>query len=494
MGFASYGIAITGMRASELGLNVVGHNISNISTPGFTKQQVIQNDSRYADMPGIGVNGMGTDVDELRQIRDNFLDINYRKEQSNLGYWTTKNTNLEEIQTVLNEPFGNGLQKTMTEFWNGWQELVKEPDNLTVRALLRQKANVMVNSFNQVGQQLSKLQTDINKEITSRVEQINDYAKQIADLNMKIKTNEIMGDHANDYRDQRNLLLDKLSKIVDIEFKETADNLMNVSVGSIPLVFGVEYQKMTTKENVAGSAYVAPAWDRTGELVTIKSGELKGYLETRGESALGGFGSPSDGSPEVPGPISIDINEKQTIPSIKEKLNALLNTLVTSINTIHSEGYGIDKPPTTGTDFFTAIDTSKPLEMGNVQVNPALFDLNLIAASTTGVNGDSSNAQRIVDLKDQKVLGPATDLLTLDEFYNDTVSRIGLMGQEASTMTKNQENLISSITNKKESISGVSMDEELSNMLKYQHAYQANARVLNIVDSMMDKIINELAR
>lgn len=494
MSFASYGISITGMRASELGLNVVGHNISNISTPGFTKQQVIQNDSRYTDIVGLGVRGMGTDIDELRQIRDSFLDINYRNEESNLGYWETKNTNLEEIQTVLNEPFGNGLQQTMTEFWNSWQELVKEPDNLTVRALVRQKANVMINSFNQIGQQLGKLQTDINKEIATRVEQVNDYAQQIANLNLKIKTNEIMGDHANDYRDERNLLLDKLSKIVDIEFEETSDNLMNVSIGSIPLVFGVEAKKMTTKENVAGSAYIAPAWESTGELVTINSGELKGFLETRGELALGGYGSPSDGSPEVPGPITIDINEKQTIPSIKEKLNALLNTLVTSINTIHSEGYGIDNPPSTGIDFFTAIDTSKPLEMGNVQVNSALYDLNLIAASMTGVNGDSSNAQRIVDFKDQKVLGPATDLLTIEEFYNDTVSRIGLLGQEAATMTENQETLITSISNKKESISGVSMDEELSNMLKYQHSYQANARVLNIIDQMMDKIINEMAR
>lgn len=494
MGVMGYSIAITGMRMAERGLNVTGHNIANISTPGYSKQQLISNDLRYIEIPGVGTAGIGVDVDELRQLRDNFLDINYRKESSTLHYWDVKNKNLEEIQAIIDEPFGKGLQQTMNQFWEGWHGLVKEPDNLTVRALLRQKANVMVNAFNNIGSQLSKLQSDINKEIISRVDEVNNIAGQIAELNMKIKTNEITGDRANDYRDKRNLLLDKLSKIVDIEFKETFDGLMDVSIGSIQLVHGVYTQDIIVGENVPGSSYVSPIWERTGEFVKIKSGELKGYLEIRGEMAQGGFGSVSDGSPEVPGPLSIDIDERQTIPSLKEKLNALLYTLATEVNEIHTTGYGIDALPTTGLDFFTAIDPSKPLEMGNIQVNPALIDLNLIAGASTPVKGDGNNAQKITELKYAKMLGSATDPLDFDEFYRDTISRLGIRSQEAVRMVENQNKLVQSIESKKEVISGVSLDEEMANILKYQHSYQANVRVLNTIDSMLNRIMTMVGR
>lgn len=490
MGFASYSIAITGMRVSERGLNVTGHNIANITTPGYSKQQLITNDLRYIELPGIGVNGIGVDIDELRQLRDNFLDYNYRKETSTLNYWDIKNKNLQEIQTILDEPLGKGLQEAMNQFWEGWQELAKEPDNLTIRALLRQKANVMINAFNHVGEQLRKLQLDINKEITARVVEINSIAKQIAELNMKIKANELTGDNANDFRDKRNLLLDRLSKIVDIEFEETADYLLNVKIGSIPIVFGVTCQEMIVKENIPGSSYLSPAWKNTGELVKIKSGELKGLMEVRGEYAFGGIGSPSDGSPD--GVVNID--ESQTIPSIKEKLNEILNVLALNVNAIHRSGYGIDVPPTTGVDFFTTIDPTKPFEMGNIQVNPALFDLNLIAAASSPVKGDGTNAQRIIELKNAKLLGTVTDPLDFNEFYRDTISRLGIHAQEAERMTENQSKLIESIENKKELVSGVSLDEEIANILKYQHAYQANVRVLNTIDAMLDKIINGMIK
>lgn len=486
MSFVGLSNAVAGMRTSERGLGVAGHNISNIATPGFSKQQLITKDSFYINLPTVGQIGTGVDVDELRQLRDNFLDINYRKENSSGGYWDIKNTNLQEIQTMLDEPYGNGLQAAMDEFWGGWQDLVKEPESLTARSLLRQKSNVLINSFNNIGKQLSNLQSDINKEIVSKVNEINDIAKEIADLNMKIKTNEFKGDNANDYRDKRNLLLDNLSKIVDVEFSETQDLLMDVKIGSIHLVNGVTYNKMTIKENVTGSSYVAPAWEGTGDLVTIRSGQLRGYIETRGEFAQGAIGSISDGSPD--GVVNID--EKQTIPSIKEKLNELLNLLTTNINTIHQAGYGIDSLASTGIDFFTTIDPSKPMEMENVQVNPALFDLSLIAASSTMAKGDGTNAQKMIDLRSAKLMGTITDSLNFDEFYRDTITKIGTQAQEAERLSDNQSGLLASIENKRESISGVNLDEEMADILKYQNAYQANVRMVNVLDEMMDKIIN----
>ena len=487
MSLTSYGIATSGMYVSERGLNVTGHNIANISTPGYSKQQLIQNDSRYINI-GKGQFGLGTDVDQLRQLRNHFLDVNYRKENSNLAYWDIKKRTVDDVQTILDEPMGQGLSKAMGDFWGSWQDLQKEPTNLTIRALVRQKANVMINQFNQVGSELNKLQTDSSKEITTVVDQINSIAKQIAELNIQIRSNEISGDHANDFRDKRNNLLDKLSKLTDIDVQENQDNLLNVSIGGTLLVAGTQVQRLTVQVNTPGSKYISPAWEINGQLTVIKSGQLKGLLESRGEFGVGAIGSGTDGSPD--GVINID--EDQTIPSIKEKLNALLNTLVTSVNDIHKQGYGIDNPPSTGIDFFTAIDSTVPLEMGNVQMNPALLDLNLIAAASTQITGDSTNAQSILDLRHSKVFGALGNIQDFDEFYNDIISKFGTKAQQAEQMSQNQNKLVTEIQNKRDTISGVSMDEEMANMLKYQHAYEASARMFNVIDEMMQTVIERL--
>lgn len=490
MGFSSYDIARTGMSVSERGLNVTGHNISNISTPGYTKQQIIISNLHYVDYAGGGQKGFGADVSELRQLRNDFLDLNFRNENSSLGYWETKQKNLEQIQTMLDEPFGNGLQHTMDQFWSGWQELIKNPNDITNRALLKQRTNTMVNSFNHLGEQLTKLQSDINKDIISRVDDINSYAEQIKELSLKINANEVSGDKANDYRDQRNSLLDKLSKIIKIDVQETQDNYLNVTIGGQTLVSKTISQKLITKENVSGSTLLYPAWQVNDTLVDVNGGELKGFLEVRGEFARAQIGSPSNGSPD--GVINID--ENQTIPSLREKLNEVINKLTTEVNKIHKQGYGIDEPASTGLDFFTTIDSTKPMEMENIQINPALLDLNKIAASSNKIKGDGSNAQKIIELKDVKFLGEDTDKLTFNEFYRDVIMRIGVKGQEANTMSENQNKLVTEIQNKKETISGVNIDEEMESMLRYQRAYQASARVLNVMDEMMLGVIEKLGR
>lgn len=487
MGLTSYGIATSGMYVSERGLNVTGHNIANLSTQGYSKQQLIQNDSRYVNI-GIGQMGLGTDIDQLRQLRDQFLDLNYRKESSNLGYWDIKKRTVDDVQTILDEPMGQGISQAMGDFWSSWQDLQKDPENITTRALVRQKATVLIDSFNQVGTELHKLQTDSNKEITTSVDQINSIAKQIADLNGQIRANEISHDHANDLRDKRNNLLDQLSKIVDIDVHENQDNLTSVSIGGTLLVAGTQVQKLTVQQNAPGSTYVSPAWEVNGQLTVINGGQLKGLLESRGEFAVGAIGSITDGSPDG----AINIDENQTIPSIKEKLNELLNKLVTNVNSIHKNGYGIDNPPSTGIDFFTKINSTAPYEMGNVQVNPALINLNLIAAASTQTKGDSSNAQSISDLRHTKIFGFSGNPQDFDEFYNDTISKFGTKAQEAEQMDKNQGNLVNEIQNKKNTVSGVSLDEEMSNMLKYQHAYEASARMLNVIDEMMQTVIEKL--
>jgi flagellar hook-associated protein 1 FlgK len=170
--FGSYEIARSGLMANERGLYVTGHNISNVNTPGYVRQQVIMTEkvgaAKYGKS-GIYQLGLGADIQQIRQIRHAFLDNLYRQENMNLGYWEARNKTLRDIEVILGEPMGEGLQSAINQFYDAWHELSKEPESLTVRALLVQKAESLVNQINHIGEQISRLQGDIDSEIRVRI-------------------------------------------------------------------------------------------------------------------------------------------------------------------------------------------------------------------------------------------------------------------------------------------------------------------------------------
>ncbi|HEX9062806.1 MAG TPA: flagellar hook-associated protein FlgK, partial [Clostridia bacterium] len=235
----SYEIARSGLNVSERGLNVTGHNISNVNTTGYVRQQAMIEAAPYINQyskSGMYQLGLGADIQQIRQTRMTFLDNIYRQENTTLGYWQARNKTMEDVQSILGEPMGDGLQNMMNQFWDSWQELSKEPDSLTVRALLKQRGEQLVTEINHTGQQLDKLQSDLNSEISTRISEINDITKNIAYLNGEIVKNEVTGDCANDYRDQRNALVDKLTGLVNADVNEMNDGQLAITVGGYFIV------------------------------------------------------------------------------------------------------------------------------------------------------------------------------------------------------------------------------------------------------------------
>ena len=189
IGFASYEIARTGLYVSEQGLNVTGHNISNVNTPGYSRQQVVIMDNPYLNIytnQGLLQLGLGADIQQIRQIRNTFLDNIYRQENSTLGYWETRRKTFEDVEAILAEPMQVGLQNSLNEFWDAWQELSKEPESLTVRAMVRQRGEALVQKINHLGEQLDNLQNNLNLELEVRIEEIISITSRIAELNMLI--------------------------------------------------------------------------------------------------------------------------------------------------------------------------------------------------------------------------------------------------------------------------------------------------------------------
>ena len=634
--FASYEIARSGLIVNERGLYVTGHNISNVNTAGYVRQQaMIRNGPVQTEYTRSGMiqYGLGADIQDIRQIRHTFLDNIYRQESTTLGYWESRQKAFQDVQAIMAEPMESGLQNVLNQFWDSWQELSKEPDSLTVRALVRQRSEALVQQINHMGTQLDRLQNDLNSEIAVRIDEVNDITQKIAKLNVMILKSEVSGDSANDYRDQRNSLLDRLTRLVKVDINEMQDGQVDVTLGGYFIVQkGVSTDLYVAERNPGENFYVAKLGGTNIE-VPIKSGIIKGLMESRGEVS-GAIGSYENGTPNTkadvvfyvntstmsladatvrideykaellkrgidcnvtvitadsaddladavnltpalrtdsnkygilltneppadmaalqaeltergmeasvitsnPGDwtgmvsamngqtysyadfssttesvytalannmagdtnadickgISLVSDSLNIVSDMKARLNALVNVMLREINYLHQNGMNMKDPPTGGDAFFVTINSGRPLEMGNIKLNSNLSDLSNIAASKTGDSGDNANALEIANLRNKSLINDKAGILSLDDYYQAIILHMGNNGSDADRISASQGKLGHSADASRTSIAGVSMDEEMTNMMKYKFAYDAASRALNVIDSMMETIITRL--
>ena len=285
------------------------------------------------------------------------------------------------------------MQNALNQFWDSWHELSKEPDSLTVRALVRQRSEALVYQINHMGQQLDKLQRDLDHQVSLRIGEVNDITKQIAALNKAIFSAEVTGDEANDFRDQRNLLIDRLSKLADVDATEMKDGQVDITLAGHYLVYKGVNMELYAAEREPGDIFCVPKLLGEDIEIPIKSGIIKGLLDSRGES-IADEGSMDGGISALEGSTAI-------IPDLKRRLNLIVGGMAKSINDLHKDGKTLGKPPSQGEDFFVAINSEYPIRLGNLQLNDNLVDLNNIvaAAMEDGSTGDNSVALAIANMK-----------------------------------------------------------------------------------------------
>ena len=680
--FASYEIPRSGLTVNERALTVTGHNISNVNTPGYVRQQAMITTGPVQSSPnkyGLFQFGLGADIQEIRQIRHTFLDNIYRQESTTYGYWEARSKTFQDVQAVLGEPMGAGFQNVMNQFWDSWQELSKNPDSLTVRALVRQRGEALTHHINHLGDQLDKLQEDLNSEINVRIDEINQITEKIAALNVEILKTEVSSDSANDYRDQRNSLLDRLCKLVNVEVNEMQDGQLDITLGGYFLVTKGVQTRLYADESQAGGNFLVPKIVGTNIEIPVRSGILKGLMESRGE-VFGATGSFENGTPNTKADISFaidvsdtsgpnlakiqasistyvselnkkgmdynlrlitydgtgvlsnvnhgndtaafsasvaglsatlnagndfgsvvtalsgaayrpdaakyalvfsgesiggdgnvlpdatvdayanslltngiktsvitstayytagdagekgwdsitaatggklydtssadfdpllttvnaDVNislnegisviqdENNIISNLRKRLNALINIMAREVNYLHSSGKTMGVPPLNGSDFFSAIDPTRPLEMGNIKLNDNLLNLNNIVASASGANGDNNIALDIANLRNNTIIRDINGTISIDDYYQSVILSVGSNGSDADRISQNQLKLVQSADSYRNSVMGVSMDEEMTNMMKYKFAYNACSRAINVIDEMLESVINRL--
>ncbi|WP_059049978.1 flagellar hook-associated protein FlgK [Paenibacillus senegalimassiliensis] len=503
---------------NTVSMQTLGHNIANANTEGYSRQRVNLTEANPLWAMGMtksqqpGQLGTGVEYTSITRVRDNFLDIQYRRENQLLGSWEVMNSTMTAIQNILNEPSGTGLSSVMDDFWNSWETLNRDPSLLSARVAVAGAASNMVDTLKHISEGLANLSSDVNNNIDKKVMEANNMLDNIARLNVLIRDNESFGDNANDYRDQRDLLIDKLSTIVDVQYAEDENGMVNITSAGVNVLAGDVVTPLTAANAATATAgqlagYVQSLQETdlirnqlNGMVSTLISGDIKvtlsnGYVTSNDMVALNDV--TVDGMGMVPAGT--------TIPA-GSKITSSMDVMVKGFNGLHQLGYTLTEPTSSGIPFF--VSSGGTFTIDNIQVNPEILaDTNKIAASSQyevvdGTNkvirGNSDIANAIAGLRDAIFAFPdsltSMSQGTTDDYFRALTADLGIRASNTERNYQNEQTMTDNLQIQRQSVSGVSMDEELADMIRFQQAYNAAARNMTTVDEMLDRVINQMGR
>lgn len=453
-----FNIGKSGLAAFQQSLAVTAHNMANVNTNGYSKQDAILDEALPINgRPG--QIGTGVQVTAIQRHVDSFINGQLLASRQQLGQHDASNSALADIERLFGDSQGQSLGTDLNNLFNAFQDVATDPSNVTARSVLLSNAQTVVARFHQADSTLTTQQQSLDQEIGQTVTTINTLTQQVADLNDKIGQAELSGQHANDLRDQRQRLVNDLGEQVSVTALEGPHGQLSIFTGNgQTLVDNIRAYSLAGVPNSGNSGLLDIQYRGGGTPVSIVSvisgGRLKGLLDAR----------------------------DQNIPDTLTKLNTLASNLVTEINTQHQSGVGLDG--STGLNFFNASGvTARSIAVG-------LTDGRQIAASDSagGLPGNNVNALALADLQHKSIsaLGNAT----LNGYYQTTAAGVGSDAQQASQDLDAQQTLQSQLEAHWSEVSGVSLDEELVNMMTYQRAFEASSRVVVMADELMQTILS----
>lgn len=495
------------------GMNTTGHNIANAGTPGYSRQMVGMVASRPLEMPGMfksiapGQLGTGVEVSYIKRVRDQFLDEQYWNAHRSLGDWEIQAETLAKLETIFNEPSDSGLTTVVDNFWKSWSEFSKDPENVTSRKIVRENALALSDAFNEISKKLTDMQDDLTRSINVNAEHINTLTSQVAQLNYEINRIEGFKDNANDLRDQRDLIIDELSKLGNVTVLEE-DTGYVVTFGGLELVAGDNSVPVTAAAiETAYGANTLNSGTMAG-IIHSRDSLVSDYLEQLNEMAR----TIADGAVTITIPAGSVLPENTifngiTYTGANRTLTSDLTVTVNGINGLHKLGYLFTDPAQPAGDFFGSKDGG-PITAASFSVNALIEqDPNRIASSLrveigTGgdkvVKGNNTLALLMSQLKDSAfTFNPISSNNgitqgTVDDYYRAMMGQLGVQSREALRQQENNQLLVDQVDSRRLSVSGVSLDEEMSNLIKLQHAYGAASRFMTTMDQNLDKVINSM--
>jgi flagellar hook-associated protein 1 FlgK len=461
MPFSLFGGLEAGKRAlisQQYNLTTVGHNIANVNTPGYSRQQVLMETTLPFDSPN-GKYGTGVCIATVRQIRDLFLTAQYREENGELGHWSAMDRAMSQVENIFMEPNENQLNDLLNNFFNAWQNLTTAADSQTARSSIREQAMLLVNGLQQASRRLTMVIDNLDDDVAARIGELNQIAAQVSDINREIAFSELDGHTSNDFRDRRDYLIDQLSFKVDVTQIEEKTGAVRVFIGQMEYIGSGHYSALGTETEALQTTTVQQiVWKGTGTRLGRVGGELAALIEARDE----------------------------ILPGYINRLDTLVAALVTEVNAIHGTGYGSNNR--TGINFFNPNNLTAATIDFSQEVKDGLA--NIAASSALDSPGNIEIALAIAQLKSAPVLENSTS--TLSEYYYSLIGFIGTRANQAADTKENYDLVLEQLEFSRQSIQGVSLDEEMANIIRAQHAYDAAARVIMTIDHAIGTIVNEL--
>jgi flagellar hook-associated protein 1 len=452
------GIAVGGraLSAYQAAMDIIGHNIANANTEGYSRQRATLAATEPDILP-YGAVGTGVEITDVRRIRDAYLDLQKYTELGTLGQWEMKDDALQQLELYFPEPSDTSLNNLLSNFWQAWSDVANSPDDQISRVNLIQQSLVLTDSINNTRSKMNLCQENVDGLIETKVDEVNSLTSQIAVLNSQILSSETSGNAANDLRDKRDLVVSKLSQIVDFSLNEQADGTYAISINGKPAVWAAQTAEIEAVPDPLNDNLVALQWKDTGESVAPANGELAGLLYAR----------------------------DTCIPAYMTKLDTIVGNLISAVNTVYARGYDLDGTAVAGhdwVDFFSGTDASDITVNQYVQDDPSR-----IAAALSADPGDNSNARAIAALMDTSIAGLST---TFSQYYqSQIIGTLGIEVQEASQTKENESLIVDQLSDNIQAVSGVSLDEEMSTMIQYQHAYEAAAKYMTMASAMLDALL-----
>lgn len=464
-------IARSALNGQQTVMQTAGHNIANVETEGYSRQRV-ELAASYPQHWTYGTVGTGVVVQNVSRARDELLDQSYRSEQGGAAASQLRHDLLEGVQNVLGEPSETGLASAMDAFWSSWSDLATSPTSDAARTVVRQRGQNVASILNGFDARLTDLRTQANLRLSNAVERIDALADQIASLNGRIASSEVDGTTAGDLRDQRDRALDELSGLGDVRVLSATNGSVQVLMGTNTLVDGT-----TTR-------HVRP--------MTTASGQLALQLETGTEPMLTVGGS----TQALLDFVNHDVSDTQG------RLDAVAKALVTQVNAIQSGGVtypnGGTTPVAAGAFFDPTTVSARDIRLSTAIATSAM-NIAASAATPTGTNvagpGNNEIALRLAALRtagSQVSYVDATgttSTASFADFYRDTASRLGTQVSNAASDAEVHQTLATQADARRQSTSGVNLDEELTTLMRAQQAYSAAAKVVSIADDMMRTLV-----
>lgn len=472
------------LQAQQAAIDTTGHNISNANTDGYSRQRVNLTPSMPFPSPGWnapaipGQMGTGVDVGSVQRIRDNFTDTMVRHEMNQNGYYSAKNDALNQMQNVMNEPTDTGLSNSIDQYWQSLQDLASDPQNDGAKSVVRQRGQAVADTFNYLSTSLGNISGNLKQQIDVNVTQVNSIADQINQLNKQIAKIEPNGYVANDLYDARDKLVDQLSSLANVKVTRIPSGGQ-----SKPEAVGKYTIDLTDKNGKTIGTLVDGTNLTTSKLATTYGGTAS---QPTVSFSLGGT---TMSAGQMYGKLQGMADAyTQDFPAMQNKLDDMAYTLGTAINKIQN--------PASGYDFFSGVTQPNGAAQSitvSSDMNASLA--NLAAGAKNAPAGDNSVAQAMSDVVGNGNLTFQDGTTgTVKSYLQGAIGDMGVNAQAAKTMTDNTATLQQNALNQRASTSGVSIDEEMTNLIQYQHAYGAAARMVSVINQMLDTLVNQMGK